>query len=207
MPAGGPGTGVSAGSGGPHSDRGAELASLIAAAGINVTRNPAHPSDLVIVAVGAEGGVIGPATAAGRAADSVGVHLASPNLAELAATPVTSARALAAARALIDRLGLRAVRSADRPGLLVGALLYPHLRDAVAMVDDGYATSADVDTAMTLGCGYPRGPIRLLADAGVGQAVEVLRAMHAGYGDPAFAPPPLMTQYAYGGLSPVSHGE
>ena len=151
--------------------------------------------------------MIGPATAAGRAADSVGVHLASPNLAELAATPVTSARALAAARALIDRLGLRAVRSADRPGLLVGALLYPHLRDAVAMVDDGYATSADVDTAMTLGCGYPRGPIRLLADAGVGQAVEVLRAMHAGYGDPAFAPPPLMTQYAYGGLSPVSHGE
>ena len=96
------------------------------------------------------------------------MHLAEPNLAELVATPVTSAGALAAARALIDRLGLRAVRSADRPGLLVGALLYPHLRDAVAMVDDGYATSADVDTAMTLGCGYPRGPIRLLADAGVG---------------------------------------
>ena len=73
------------------------------------------------------------------------------------------------------------------------------------MVDDGYATSADVDTAMTLGCGYPRGPIRLLADAGVGAAVDVLRAMHAGYGDPAFAPPPLMTEYAQGGLSPVVH--
>ena len=190
---------------GPRSDRAAELASLIAAAGINVTRNPAHPSDLVIVAIGPEGGVIGPATAAGRAAESVGLHLATPNLAELAATPVTSAGALAAARLLIARLGLRAVRSADRPGLLVGALLYPHLRDAVAMVDDGYATSADVDTAMTLGCGYPRGPIRLLADAGVGTAVEVLRAMHAGYGDQAFVPSLLMTQYAQGGLSPVAH--
>ncbi len=188
-----------------HQDRSAELASLIAAAGINVTRNPAHPSDLVIVAIGPGGGVIGPATAAGRAAESVGLHLAAPGLAELVASPVTSAGALAAARALIARLGVRAVQSADRPGLLVGALLYPHLRDAVAMVADGYATSADVDTAMTLGCGYPRGPIRLLADAGVGTAVEVLGAMHAGYGDPAFAPPPLMTQYAQGGLSPVAH--
>jgi 3-hydroxybutyryl-CoA dehydrogenase len=205
--ASGTGNGAGTGPAGQNPDRAAELASLIAAAGISVTRNPAHPSDLVIVAIGAEGGVIGPATAAGRAADSVGLHLAKPNLAELVATPVTSATALAAARALIARLGLRAVRSADRPGLLVGALLYPHLRDAVAMIDDGYATSSDVDTAMMLGCGYPRGPIRLLADAGVGAAVGVLRAMHAGYGDPAFAPSPLMTQYAQGGLSPVGTGE
>jgi len=202
----GSGNGVR-GPAGPPSDRSAELASLMAAAGINVTRNPAHPSDLVIVAIGTEGGVIGPAAAAGRTAESVGLHLARPDLAELVATPVTSAGALAAARGLIGRLGLRAVRSADRPGLLVGALLYPHLRDAVAMVDEGYATSADVDTAMTLGCGYPRGPIRLLADAGVATVVEGLRAMHAGYGDPAFAPSPLMTQYAQGGLSPVGHGD
>jgi 3-hydroxybutyryl-CoA dehydrogenase len=205
--AGRTGSGAGAGQAGQHPDRSAELASLIAAAGINVTRNPAHPSDLIVVAIGGEGGVIGPATAAGRAADSIGLHLATPELAELVATPVTSARALGAARALIARLGLRAVRSADRPGLLVGALLYPHLRDAVAMVDDAYATSADVDTAMTLGCGYPRGPIELLAHAGVGTAVEVLRAMNAGSGDPAFAPSPLMTQYAQGGLSPVGHGE
>src|SRR5258708_32434734 len=59
---------------------------------------------------------------------------------------------------------------------------------------------------MTLGGGSPRGPVRMLADAGVGTAVEVLRAMHAGYGDPAFAPPPLMTQYAQAGLSPLDPG-
>src|ERR1022692_2083410 len=81
----GTGNGAGAGSAGQHPNRSAELASLIAAAGINVTRNPAHPSDLVIVAIGAEGGVIGPATAAGRTADAVGLHLAKPNLAELVA--------------------------------------------------------------------------------------------------------------------------
>ncbi len=122
-------------------------------------------------------------------------------LAELVPSPLTSASALAAARALVAKLGLRAVRSADRPGLLVGALLFAHLRDAVAMVADGYATPADVDAAMTLGCGYPRGPMRLLADAGPAEAVRVLSAMHAGYGDPAFAPPPLLREYAIGGLA------
>src|SRR4029077_2327014 len=65
---------------GPHADRGAELASVIAAAGISVTRNPAHASDLVIVAIGPEGGVLGPATAAGRATDAVGLHLPVPRL-------------------------------------------------------------------------------------------------------------------------------
>ena len=199
---------------GPHSDRAADLASLIAAAGISVTRNPAHASDLAIVAIGPEGGVLGPASAAGRAADAVGLHLpvapawaaagaAADGVAELVASSLTSDRSLAAARAVIARLGRRAVRSADRPGLLVGALLFAHLRDAVTMVADGYATPADVDTAMTLGCGYPRGPIRLLADAGPAEAVRVLGAMHAGYGDPAFAPPPLLREYAIGGLEQI----
>jgi 3-hydroxybutyryl-CoA dehydrogenase len=117
-----------------------------------------------------------------------------------------SAGALAAALALAARLRLTAVRSADRPGPVVGALLFAHLRDTVAMVADGYATPDDVDTAMTLGCGYPRGPMRLLADAGAGEAVDVLAAMHAGYGDPAFAPPPLLREYALGGLPATECG-
>jgi len=45
----------------------------------------------------------------------------------------------------------------------------------------------------------------MLAEAGVERAAEVLAAMHAGYGDPAFAPPPLLTDYARGGLPPLGH--
>jgi 3-hydroxybutyryl-CoA dehydrogenase len=128
-------------------------------------------------------------------------------LVEMVPNPFTSDHAVATAMALVARLGLRAVRSADRPGLLVGALLFAHLRDAVAMVADGYATPDAVDTAMTLGCGYPRGPMRLLADAGPGEAMRVLAAMHAGYGDPAFAPLPLLRDYAVSGLTPVGRGD
>jgi 3-hydroxybutyryl-CoA dehydrogenase len=190
----------------PHGGRAAELAGLFAAAGLSVTTDPAQPTDLVIVAIGPEGGVLGPASAAGRAADAVGLHLPVKGLAELVPSALTSAGALGTARALAARLGLTVVRSADRPGLLVGALLFAHLRDAVVMVADGYATPSDVDTAMTLGCGYPHGPMRLLADAGAGKAVDVLSAMHAGYGDPAFAPPPLLREYALGGLPAAPSG-
>src|SRR5258708_20883041 len=98
--------------------------------------------------------------------------------------------ALAEALALGPRLGLTAVRSADRPGLLAGALLFAHLRDAVAMVADGYATPADVDTAMTLGCGYPRGPMRLLAEAGAGTAGGGPPPPHPPHPGPPVAPAP-----------------
>ncbi len=189
----------------PAAARADELAGLIEQAGITVTRDPGQPSDLVIVAVGPDGGVTGPATAAGRPNDAVGLHLVTPELAEIVAGPRTSEQAVSAARALADRLGLRSVRSPDRPGLLVGALLYPHLRDAVAMVGDGYAAPADVDAAMTLGCGYPRGPMTLLAEAGPDRAAAVLAAMHAAYGDPAFAPHPLLADYVAAAVSPLEY--
>jgi 3-hydroxybutyryl-CoA dehydrogenase len=54
----------------------------------------------------------------------------------------------------------------DRPSYIVETLLYPHLDDAVRMVEDNYATRQDVDTAMRLGCGYPRGPFELLDEIG-----------------------------------------
>ncbi len=201
------------GAGSPgRQDRAAELASRIAAAGVSVTRNPAHRSDLVIVAADPQGGVLAVAAAAGLAAGAAGLHLtgpdpAKPALAELVVTAATSAAALAHAQALAVRLGLPVVRTADRPGLLAGALLFAHLRDCVAMVADGYASEADVAAAMTLGCGYPAGPMRMLADAGADQAVAVLEAMHRGYGDPAFAPPPLLREYALGWLTPDSGRE
>ncbi len=183
----------------------AELARLMTAAGINVTRDAAHRSELTIVTIDCRGGVLEPAIDAGQAEQAVGLHLAGAGLAELVTTPRTSPHALGLARALIGKLGLTAVRAPDRPGLLVGALRYPHLRDAVAMVADGYATPADVDAAMTLGCGYARGPIAMLTDVGLGHAAEVLAAMFAAYGDPAYAPPPLLTEYARAGLELSSY--
>ena len=98
-------------------------------------------------------------------------------------------------------LGRDVVRCPDRPGFLAGALLYPHLGDAVRMVQDGYASAADIDAAMTLGCGYPRGPLRMLDDIGAGRVLAGLTAMHSRYGDPAFAPASLLAEHAEAGIA------
>jgi 3-hydroxybutyryl-CoA dehydrogenase len=198
-----------AGADAASAERAAALAGLLAGAGIEVSRDPAAGAGLVVVAIGAIGGVldaVAEAEAGDRSADAVGVRLVNAELAELVPSPLTSALAMQKARALAAKVGLRAVTSPDRPGLLVGALLYPHLRDAAAMVADGYAGPADVDSAMTLGCGYPRGPIRMLDEAGLAQAAAILSAMHAAYADPAFAPPPLLMACAQAGLALAPRG-
>ncbi len=182
----------------------ADLASALASAGLNVTRNAAHATELVLVVAEAGQPVLPAALAAGRAGQAVGVHLPGglgPGaLVELIATSLTSDTAVQAAAALAERLGLAVVRAPDRPGFLVGALLYPHLADAVRMAQDGYASAADIDTAMTLGCGYPRGPFELIDDAGAADVLAGLRAMYIAYGYPALAPPPLLAEHAAAGI-------
>jgi 3-hydroxybutyryl-CoA dehydrogenase len=183
----------------------AELASAMAAAGINVTRNAAHPTDLVLIAAEAGRPVLPAALAAGRPQQAVGLHLAGKlaagTLAEVVQTSLSSAEAVLAGTALATKLGLTVVHAPDRPGFLAGTLLYPHLADAVRMCQDGYSNPADIDTAMKLGCGYPRGPFELIDAAGAAGVLTGLEAMHEAYGYPEFAPPPLLAEHAAAGIA------
>ncbi len=185
---------------GTGADLEGEFGAAAAAAGISITPDPGQPSDLVIIAAEPDSSVLAAALAAGRPQDTVGLYAGGGKLAELVITGLTSPAAAAAAEALAGRLGLSVVLAPDRPGFLAGTLLYPHLADAVRMVQDGYASAADVDTAMTLGCGYPKGPLELLDEAGPERAEAVLSAMFDAYGDPAFAPPLLLAEHAAAGL-------
>jgi 3-hydroxybutyryl-CoA dehydrogenase len=173
-----------------------------ASRGANRKKAGPGPGGLIIVRAGDEGAsILSAALATGRPADAVGLHLAGDQLAELIITPVSSPGAAEAAAAVAGSLGRTVVRCQDRPGFLAGTLLYPHLNDAVRMVQDGYASAADIDTAMMLGCGYPRGPLQLLDQAGARRALAVLTMMHERYGDPAFAPVPLLAASAAAGLA------
>ena len=181
-----------------------ELANRITAAGIRVVPQPSDETGLVIVAADPKQRVLDAALAVGHPADAVGVHFVKvgdgkAELAELVVPDVTAAGTGAKAAALAARIGLNAVISRDRPGFLIEALAYTQFNDAVRMFQDGYASPADIDTAMMLGCGYPRGPLQMLDDAGPAQVVSVLEAMHAATGDRAFAPVPMLAEYATAG--------
>ncbi|WP_433474120.1 3-hydroxyacyl-CoA dehydrogenase family protein [Spirillospora sp. CA-142024] len=155
----------------------------------------------VIAVTSVDGAVIGQAMATGRPADVVGLHLPDPAgaLAEIAATVATAPDVADRAADLIGRLGLAVVRCRDRAGFVVDALRFPYLNDAAAMLGAGYADADSIDAAMTLGCGYPTGPIADLDRLGLDRAVTVLRALHAETREPALAPAPLLVEHVTAG--------
>ncbi|MBO3744541.1 3-hydroxybutyryl-CoA dehydrogenase [Streptosporangiaceae bacterium NEAU-GS5] len=129
----------------------------------------------------------------------VGVHLAGP-VAEVASTAVTSPEAARAARDLMRILKRTPIACKDRAEFVVNALLYPYLNDAVRMLDSGYASAEDIDTAMRLGCGYPAGPFETLDAIGPAAVRDGLRALYAEYREPAFNPAPLLDQFVTANL-------
>jgi 3-hydroxybutyryl-CoA dehydrogenase len=154
--------------------------------------------DAILATTGSLVPVVECAAATGRPEDVVGMHFAHGDpggpLVEVVSTVVTSAMAADTARSLCARLGKHAVSCGDRAGFLVDALLFPYLNDAVRMLETGYATADDIDTAMTLGCRLPAGPFEVLDSLGNDVALGVQRALYAQNPEPGLAPAPLLGQ-------------
>lgn len=115
-------------------------------------------------------------------------------VAEFGVAPGTGAEQVAMVRATLEACGFVPVAGPARPGLVVDSLLFQHLNDAVAMVDAGYTTPQDVDTAMTAGCGYPRGLFEILDDLGADVVADGLVEQSAV--DPTVVPSPLLLEHA-----------
>jgi 3-hydroxybutyryl-CoA dehydrogenase len=140
--------------------------------------------------------------AAEPAAADVVVHVpAAPRhgtVVEVAARNDIGHLAAAAIAAALQDDGRTVVSCKDRPGFIVEALLYPHLNDAARMVDDAYASSEDVDTAMRLGCGYPTGPFEMLDAVGASVVVDRLPEIAAAMPSAAVATSALLHDLARG---------
>lgn len=138
--------------------------------------------------------------AAALSSDGIRVVLAAPTpkgrLAQIGVTAVTAPAAVERARASLAAAELVPVVSRDRAGLLLEALLLPHLNDAVRMLDSGYAAARDIDTAMVAGCGYPVGPLAMIDALGAQRVVDGLRAIAEETGDPDAHPSPLLVEHA-----------
>jgi 3-hydroxybutyryl-CoA dehydrogenase len=139
------------------------------------------------------------AVGSGRVADVVGLHLPlAPNagVMEVVATLHSDPDAVATVAEVVRAAGLVALPCRDRPGYVVEMLVLPHLGDAVRMVDDGYATAADVDTAMRLGCGYPVGPFAMIDAIGADNLRSGLLHLAAATHLSSLAPSPLLDELA-----------
>lgn len=99
-----------------------------------------------------------------------------------------------------DTLHRRVIRSQDRAGFVVNALLVPYLLSAVRMLESGFAGRDDIDAGMQRGCGHPMGPLQLLDLIGLDTMVLVADGLYAEWQDKAMLAPVLLRRMVDGGL-------
>ncbi|MEY9840338.1 3-hydroxybutyryl-CoA dehydrogenase [Streptacidiphilus sp. EB103A] len=149
--------------------------------------------------------VIKLARATERPGRVLGVHFFNPApvlpLVEVISSLLTDASASAVTEAFVtDVLGKTVIRSGDRAGFVVNALLVPYLLAAIRMLESGFATAEDIDTGMKLGCSHPMGPLALVDLIGLDTIAAVGRALYDEFREPAYAVPPLLARMVEGGL-------
>ncbi|MEV6401286.1 3-hydroxybutyryl-CoA dehydrogenase [Streptomyces sp. NPDC051907] len=99
-----------------------------------------------------------------------------------------------------ETLAKTVVRSQDRAGFVVNALLIPYLLSAIRMAESGFATPADVDAGMELGCAHPMGPLKLADLIGLDTVASIAESLYDEFKEPLYAPPPLLQRMVEAGL-------
>jgi 3-hydroxybutyryl-CoA dehydrogenase len=134
----------------------------------------------------------------------VGMHFFNPPpvmpLLELVRSITTSDETVDFARGMGDRLGKTTVMAKDRAGFIVNYLLTYYLNSAIRMVEEGFATKEDIDTAVKLGLSHPMGPFELLDLIGLDTMMAVAEVLYEEFRDPDVAPPPLARRMVAAGF-------
>ncbi|MGB0800685.1 MAG: 3-hydroxyacyl-CoA dehydrogenase family protein, partial [Ilumatobacteraceae bacterium] len=144
-------------------------------------------------------------TVTARPEQVIGVHFFNPvpvlRLVEIVTSlmtgPETTARAEAFATESLDK---RVIRSQDRAGFVVNALLFPYLNSAIRMMESGFASRDDIDVGMVEGCSHPMGPLRLTDLIGLDTTLAVAESLYEEFKEPLYAPPPLLSRMVDAGL-------
>jgi 3-hydroxybutyryl-CoA dehydrogenase len=163
------------------------------------------------------------AAATSRPDRFVGLHFFNPvpvmKLVEVVRTIATGANTFERAFEFARSLGKEPVVAKDASGFIVNRLLVPYMLDAIHCLEQGLATTEDIDKAMTLGTGYPMGPFVLCDFVGIDTLYRISEIMFEEFREPRFAPPPLLKRmvtlgyfgrksgkgfYDYSGSSPVA---
>lgn len=146
---------------------------------------------------------LGIATA--RPEQVIGIHFFNPvpvlRLVELVTSLLTSVDTATRAEGFAAQaLNKRVIRSQDRAGFIVNALLIPYILSAIRMMESGFATADDIDSGMVEGCNHPMGPLRLADLIGLDTTMAVAESLYAEFKEPLYAAPPLLSRMVEAGL-------
>lgn len=145
------------------------------------------------------------AMATARPENVIGIHFFNPvpvlHLVELVTSLHTSADTEARAQAFsTEQLHKRVIKSKDRAGFIVNALLIPYLLSAIRMFESGFASKEDIDDGMMTGCAHPMGPLALADLIGLDTTMAVAESLYDEFKEQLYAPPPLLARMVEAGL-------
>ena len=109
--------------------------------------------------------------------------------------------------ALSQQLGKTPCVVNDYPGFIANRILMPMLNEAIYSLYEGVAGVQEIDTVMKLGMAHPMGPLQLADFIGLDVCLSILNVLHDGFGNPKYAPCPLLVNMVTAGKLGIKSGE
>lgn len=146
-----------------------------------------------------------------RPSQVIGMHFMNPvpvmKLVEVIRGYATSDEVTEIIMDLSRNLSKDPVEVNDYPGFVANRILMPMINEAIYSLYEGVAGVSEIDTVMKLGMAHPMGPLQLADFIGLDVCLSILRVLHDGFGNPKYAPCPLLVNMVEAGYKGVKTGE
>ena len=140
----------------------------------------------------------------------IGMHFMNPvplmKLVEVIRGYSTSDEVTKRIMELSTALGKVPVEVNDYPGFVANRILMPMINEAIYSLYEGVAGVEEIDTVMKLGMAHPMGPLQLADFIGLDVCLSILQVLHEGFGNPKYAPCPLLTNMVQAGHKGIKTG-
>lgn len=141
----------------------------------------------------------------------IGMHFMNPvpvmKLVEVIRGYATSEQTTASIMELSGRLAKTPVEVNDYPGFVANRILMPMINESIYTLFEGVAGVKEIDTVMKLGMAHPMGPLQLADFIGLDVCLAILNVLHDGFGNPKYAPCPLLVNMVRAGRLGIKTGE
>jgi 3-hydroxybutyryl-CoA dehydrogenase len=140
----------------------------------------------------------------------IGMHFMNPvpvmKLIEVINSQVTNNEVTNKIVQVSKQLGKVPCVVSDYPGFISNRILMPMINEAIFCLQEGVAGVEEIDTVMKLGMAHPMGPLQLADFIGLDVCLSILRVLHDGFGNPKYAPCPLLVNMVQAGHKGVKTG-
>ena len=141
----------------------------------------------------------------------IGMHFMNPvpvmKLVEIIRGYSTSDEVTATIMETSRKLNKVPVEVNDYPGFVANRILMPMINEAIITLFEGVAGVEEIDTVLKLGMAHPMGPLQLADFIGLDVCLAILNVLHDGFGNPKYAPCPLLVNMVMAGKKGVKSGE